>query len=109
MHFALPEVIILGAGSQQDIAKKLIAEQQEMPVEDVWRVVQCPSCDTGSCHKACGIMRSFRYLGYKTTWERVEHISREVDNDSSGYISFQDSLQLVFADVSCYPARRLLI
>jgi len=65
----------LGAGSQQDIAKKLIAEQQEMPVEDVWRVVQ--------------------YLGYKTTWERVEHISREVDNDSSGYISFQELLKLI--------------
>ena len=49
MHFAhlFPEVIvILGAGSQQDIAKKLIAEQQEMPVEDVWRVVQCPSFET---------------------------------------------------------------
>ena len=61
------------------------------------------------CHKACDIMRSFRYLGYKTTWERVEHVSREVDNDSSGYISFQDGLQLVFADFSCYPARRLLI
>jgi hypothetical protein len=31
-----------GMGSQQDIAKKLIAEQQEMPVEDIWRIIQCP-------------------------------------------------------------------
>eukprot|EP00438_Fugacium_kawagutii_P001615 Skav204369 [mRNA] locus=scaffold866:116170:125507:+ [translate_table: standard] len=38
------------AGSQQDIAKKLIAEQQEMPVEDIWRIIQ--------------------YLGYQITFER---------------------------------------
>ena len=29
-----------GAGSQSDIAKKLIAETQEMPVEDVSRLVK---------------------------------------------------------------------
>ncbi|CAK9060045.1 unnamed protein product, partial [Durusdinium trenchii] len=65
----------IGVGSQQDIAKKLIAEQQEMPVEDVWRVVQ--------------------YLGYKISYERVQIIAREVDNDASGYISFQELLKLV--------------
>ena len=32
-----------GAGSQSDIAKKLIAETQEMPVEDVSRLVE-PLC-----------------------------------------------------------------
>eukprot|EP00439_Symbiodinium_sp_Y106_P060282 s2298_g8.t2 len=45
----------IGAGSQSDIAKKLIAETQEMPVEDV---------------------------------------SRLVDNDESGYISFQERQQV---------------
>eukprot|EP00913_Durusdinium_trenchii_P017829 g16754.t1 len=43
-----------------------------MPVEDVWRVVQ--------------------YLGYKISYERVQIIAREVDNDASGYISFQEPL-----------------
>jgi len=61
MHFAFPEVI-LGAGSQQDIAKKLIAEQQEMPVEDVWRVVQCPSFDTDSCDTLSQGMRHHAIL-----------------------------------------------
>ena len=138
-----------GVGSQQDIAKKLIAEQQEMPISDIWRVVQplvrrkknirrsfdvyrsnvydfalkttcfaffrvicnnvyqlfCAHCmpvrlgweflgldrrinrvslRCNECFFVC------RYLGYKTSYDRVQIITREVDNDCSGYISFQD-------------------
>ncbi|CAE7344703.1 unnamed protein product [Symbiodinium natans] len=65
----------IGAGSQSDIAKKLIAETQEMPVEDVSRLVQ--------------------YLGYSISAEKLEAIAQEVDNDSSGYISFQELLKLI--------------
>ncbi|CAE7767890.1 cal-1, partial [Symbiodinium sp. CCMP2456] len=65
----------IGAGSQSDIAKKLIAETQEMPVEDVSRLV--------------------KYLGYSITADKLEAIAKEVDNDESGYISFQELLKLI--------------
>ncbi|CAE7843297.1 cal-1, partial [Symbiodinium necroappetens] len=65
----------IGAGSQSDIAKKLIAETQEMPVEDVSRLV--------------------RYLGYSISADKLDAIAKEVDNDESGYISFQELLKLI--------------
>jgi len=65
----------IGAGSQSDIAKKLIAETQEMPVEDVSRLV--------------------KYLGYSISADKLEAIAKEVDNDESGYISFQELLKLI--------------
>ena len=78
---------IQGAGSQQDIAKKLIAEQQEMPVEDSWRIIQ----SLGEVSRFRGL--SLRYLGYKISHSRAEKIAKEVDNDSSGHISFQVPLE----------------
>jgi len=64
-----------GAGSQSDIAKKLIAETQELPVEDVWRLVQ--------------------YCGYSISEDKLQSITKEVDNDHSGFISFQELLKLI--------------
>ncbi|CAJ1442813.1 unnamed protein product [Effrenium voratum] len=65
----------LGVGSHSDIAKRLIAEQQEMPVEDVQRVIT--------------------FLGYSVSTDRVDQITREVDNDLSRFISFQELLKLI--------------
>ena len=34
--------------------------------------------------------RLLRYLGYSIGRDKLEAIAKEVDNDDSGYISFQD-------------------
>eukprot|EP00435_Cladocopium_sp_Y103_P026666 s2518_g6.t1 len=54
------------------------------------------SCGVGNFwHLALRVRGFLRYLGYQISFERVTHISKEVDNDSSGYISFQELLKLI--------------
>ena len=42
-----------------------------------------------------------RYLGYSISRDKLDAISKEVDNDDSGYISFQE---MPDAGFSCYGA-----
>ena len=47
-----------------------------------------------------------RYLGYSISADKLEAIAKEVDNDESGYISFQERQQ-VGAELLLSPMRML--